>query len=191
MRDDVVEIARDLIGKNLHSHMNGHYCCGTIVETEAYNGRNDKACHAYPQKKTERTKIMFEEGGLTYVYLCYGIHKMFNIVTNIKGMADAVLIRAVEPQIGQEIMEERRKISASQYALTSGPGNVCKAFGIDLDHYGTNLQGDQIWITNNEDSSFDIEERKRIGVDYAADDKDLLWRFIMKNNKWVSKRNFG
>lgn len=186
-----MQIAKELVGKKLYSNINGQVCGGIIVETEAYNGRTDKACHAYLNKNTKRTQIMFGEGGMTYVYICYGIHKMFNIVTNMANLADAVLIRAIEPLAGVNYMEIRRNIKSNKVALTSGPGNLCKAMGIDLMHYGTDLSGNVIWIEENEGKIFEVEARKRVGVDYAGRDKDLPWRFIMKGNKWVSKRNFG
>lgn len=191
LRDDVVQIARDLVGKYLFTSINGQKSGGIIVETEAYNGRTDKACHAYLNRNTNRTKVMYDEGGVSYVYLCYGIHYLFNIVTNLEGLADAVLIRAIQPVEGIHHMELRRKMSFDKKALTSGPGSMSKALGINIDLYGVDLQGDKIWIEDGYTQSFEIEARKRVGVDYAEEDKNLLWRFIMKNNKWVSKPKFG
>ena len=164
---------------------------GMIVETEAYNGRTDKACHAHNNRFTNRTKIMYEAGGVAYVYLCYGIHHLFNIVTNEHGLADAVLIRAVEPVAGVDLMVQRRNMAAGKVALTSGPGSMSKALGIEKAHYGASLMGDTIWLEDGQSNDFSIAARKRIGIDYAEEDKDLPWRFIMEGNKWVSKPNFG
>ncbi|MEL6560601.1 MAG: DNA-3-methyladenine glycosylase [Bacteroidota bacterium] len=191
LRDDVVQIAQDLIGKFLFTSINGQKCGGIIVETEAYNGRTDKACHAYLNRNTNRTKVMFQQGGVSYVYLCYGIHYLFNIVTNIEGLADAVLVRAIQPVEGIDEMELRRGMSVSNKALTSGPGSMSKALGITLDQYGADLCEDRVWIEDRSIDSFEIEARKRVGIDYAKEDKDLPWRFVMKSNKWVSRPKFG
>ena len=185
-RENVVEIARDLIGKVLYTNFEEGVSAGIIVETEAYNGRNDKACHAFG-KRTKRTEVMYGPGGTAYVYLCYGIHHLFNIVTNIKGQADAVLIRAIEPLSGIELMESRRNMKRSKTAMTSGPGVVSKALGIGMSHYGVDLSGDSIWLEEENLSDFQVEARKRVGVDYAEEDALLPWRMIMKDNKWVSR----
>ncbi|MEL7221183.1 MAG: DNA-3-methyladenine glycosylase [Bacteroidota bacterium] len=191
LRDNVVQIASDLIGKYLFTSVDGMITSGVIVETEAYNGRTDKACHAHNSRFTERTKIMYQAGGVAYVYLCYGIHHLFNIVTNQAGLADAVLVRAIEPVLGVDLMEQRRNMSINKPALTSGPGSMSKALGISKVHYGTSLTGSQIWLEDGYRGDFEVGTRKRIGIDYAEEDKDLPWRFIMEGNKWVSKPNFG
>jgi DNA-3-methyladenine glycosylase len=118
---DVVAIARELLGKVLVTNIDGAITSGMIVETEAYHGLKDKACHAYNGRRTARTEVMYQSGGLAYVYLCYGIHSLFNIVTNVKDRADAVLIRAIEPLEGLEVMMERRKQAKLQPTLTAGP----------------------------------------------------------------------
>ena len=196
-RSDVVQIARELLGKYLVTDINDKITVGKIVETEAYCGASDKACHAHLNKKTERTKIMFEEGGVAYVYLVYGMYKLFNIVTNEYGKADAVLIRAVEPIEGVETMLERRKMEKIKDKdgklklkrnLTAGPGVLSIAMGIDLFDYGQDLTENRIWI---EDRREIIEENEiiasaRVNIDYAQEDKDLPWRFRVKNNKWTS-----
>ncbi len=196
-RSDVVQIARELLGKYLVTDINDKITVGKIVETEAYCGAIDKACHAHLNKKTERTKIMFEEGGVAYVYLVYGMYKLFNIVTNEYGKADAVLIRAVEPIEGVETMLERRKMEKIKDKdgklklkrnLTAGPGVLSIAMGIDLFDYGQDLTENRIWI---EDRREIIEENEiiasaRVNIDYAQEDKDLPWRFRVKNNKWTS-----
>tara|TARA_R110000851_G_scaffold15726_2_gene51873 strand:+ start:112 stop:711 length:600 start_codon:yes stop_codon:yes gene_type:complete len=191
LQDDVVVIARDLIGKKILSVMGGELTSGIITETEAYRGYDDKACHAHLGRFTERTKIMYEEGGVAYVYLCYGIHHLFNVITNSKDRADAVLIRAVEPLAGIEVMLERRSKDQLDKTLTSGPGNFTKAFGLDRSHYGADLTGDQVWI--EEDKSVALKEEDltvstRIGIDYAEEDKDLPWRFYLNSSIYVSKK---
>ena len=196
-RSDVVQIARELLGKYLVTNIENKITVGKIVETEAYCGAKDKACHAHLNKKTKRTKIMFEEGGVAYVYLVYGMYKLFNIVTNKYGKADAVLIRAVEPIEGIETMLERRKMEKMKDKnsnfklkrnLTAGPGIMSIAMGIDLSDYGEDLTQNQIWL---EDRGEIIKEDKiiasaRVNIDYAEEDKDLPWRFRIKDNKWTS-----
>ncbi|MEM9327249.1 MAG: DNA-3-methyladenine glycosylase [Bacteroidota bacterium] len=185
---DVVQIARALVGKYVFTQLDGSLTGGRIVETEAYNGRTDKACHAF-LKRTRRTEIMYEQGGLAYVYLCYGIHEMFNIVTNKQGLADAILIRALEPVVGHETMAFRRG-GDKGFKLTAGPGNVTKALGINRTHLGTSLSDSQeIWLAEGVDDlpSVDIAVDRRVGVDYAEEDALLPWRFFAKGSKWISK----
>lgn len=187
MRDDVVQIAQDLIGKTLCTDVEGYLCKAKITETEAYRGWGDKACHAH-LGITGRNQIMFEEGGQAYVYLCYGIHHLFNIVTNIKGNADAVLIRAAEPIQGLQAMQLRRGELKNQYSLTSGPGNLSKAMGISKSHYGDSLVGNTIWI--EEAPSVKAEKiiaSHRVGINYAEEDALLPWRFRIKDSLWTSK----
>lgn len=185
LREDVVQIAKDLLGKVLITNVEGVITAGKIVETEAYCGRGDKACHAN-EKRTPRTEVMFGEGGHAYVYLCYGIHHLFNVVTNINGLADAVLIRAMEPIEGLEVMRERRKFTKAK--LASGPGTLSLAMGIHVNMTGLDLLSDQIWITNNpEKEDFKILSDTRIGVEYAEEDAFKPWRFLIAGNKFVSK----
>lgn len=187
-RNDVVKIARELIGKQLFTKVEGVITGGLIVETEAYSWR-ERGCHAFGGKMTDRNKIMFEEGGHTYVYLCYGMHNLFNIVTNKKGKADAVLIRAIEPLVGISEMQNRRGLVKSQFQLTSGPGKLTKAMGIDRTFNGKFLLNNEVWV---EDSGEKLNARhiaisKRIGIDYAGNDAKLPWRFTLKESKWISK----
>ncbi len=187
-RNSVTEIARDLLGKVLCTNINGVFTAGIIVETEAYCGRNDKACHSCVHGKTERTKIMFGEPGRAYIYLCYGIHHLFNVVTNVEGLADAVLIRAIEPLEGIDaILRRRNKKSLSRNA-GGGPGIVSSALGITTKHYGTNLLENLIWLENRgilyDDS--EVIASPRVGVNYAAEDAFLPWRFRVKNNTFTS-----
>jgi DNA-3-methyladenine glycosylase len=187
-REDVVLISKELIGKILVTKFEGQLTAGRIVETEAYNGVGDKASHAWNGRRTNRTEIMYAPGGVAYVYLCYGIHHLFNVVTNVKDTPNAVLIRAVEPVEGMAIMLERTNKSKGGYDLTRGPGNVSKALGIYTKHTGYNLNGDEIFIA---DDGFiygaaDVVATPRIGVDYAGEDALLPYRFIVKNNLFVS-----
>ena len=189
--NDVVFLAKDLIGKTIVSMVDDQLTSGIITETEAYRGVGDKACHAHLGRFTDRTKIMYETGGVAYVYLCYGIHNLFNIITNTNEQADAILIRAVEPVDGINVMLERRGKEKLDKTLTSGPGNFSKAFGLDRSHYGEDLAGDVIWIENDDKFRFresEITISKRIGIDYAEEDKDLPWRFYLNSSKFVSKR---
>ena len=188
---DVVHLAKDLIGKIIHSRVDDEYTSGIITETEAYRGVGDKACHAHLGRFTDRTKIMYEPGGVAYVYLCYGIHHLFNIITNTNEQADAILIRAVEPLEGIETMLQRRGKEKLYKTLTSGPGNFSKAFGLNKSHYGEDLTADTVWIEDAVNSRFresDIITSKRIGIDYAEEDADLPWRFYLGSSKYVSKR---
>jgi DNA-3-methyladenine glycosylase len=192
-RGDVVGISKELIGKILITQFEGKLTAGRIVETEAYNGVADKASHAWNGRRTNRTEIMYAPGGVAYVYLCYGIHHLFNVVTNIEDIPNAVLIRAVEPIKGIDIMLERTNKSKAGYDLTRGPGNVSKALGIYTKHTGYNLKGDDIFIADdgfNYDPA-DIIPTPRIGVDYAAEDALLPYRFIVRNNLYVSGKKFS
>jgi DNA-3-methyladenine glycosylase len=188
-RRDVVKIARELLGKALFTNIDGVLTGGIIVETEAYSWK-EKGCHAYNGRKTERNAIMFEEGGHTYVYLCYGMHYLFNVVTNVKGVADAVLIRAIEPMAGIPEMTVRRGKISSPYQLTSGPGKLSKALGIQRNLNGKLLVENEVWIEEVSSTKYrpgQIIASPRIGIDYADEDAKLPWRFHLKDNRWVSK----
>lgn len=188
-QSDVVSLAKDLIGKKICSTSEDILTSGIITETEAYSGHNDKACHAHLNKKTQRTEIMFAEGGHAYVYLCYGIHNLFNIVTNQSGNADAILVRAIEPLEGISTMLERRKHAKVTKTLTAGPGNFSKAMGLDRSHYGQDLVGDRVWIEEYQNpTEREITASTRIGVDYAGEDALLPWRFYLNTSRFVSKR---
>jgi DNA-3-methyladenine glycosylase len=186
--NNVVMIARNLLGKHLITNIAGTKTGGMIVETEAYSWK-ERGCHAFNGKMTGRNKVMFEEGGAAYVYLCYGMHHLFNVVTNRQGIADAVLIRAIEPIYGISVMESRRGISAKSKQLTSGPGKLTKALGIDRSMNGKLLWGEEVWIEEKDEklSQSAILASKRIGIDYAGEDAHLLWRFSIKENQWVSR----
>lgn len=184
---DVLVVARRLIGKVLVSRFNGEYTAGRIVETEAYAGVTDRASHAWNNRRTARTEVMFGAAGFAYVYLCYGMHHLFNVVTNQKDIPHAVLIRALEPLEGTEIMK-RRTGSKKTERITSGPGKLSRAMGITTQLTGLSLLSDKLYIA---DDGFtvrkkDIEAKKRIGVDYAGPDALLPYRFVLKDNSFVS-----
>ena len=182
-RSDVVQISKELLGKYLMTHVNGQTTGGIITETEAYAGIRDQASHAYGDRRTSRTEIMYNKGGVAYVYLCYGIHHLFNVVTNKEGTPHAVLIRAIKPHDGMEILLKRigsdRK---SKTAVANGPGTVSKALGIHTRDSGIILSGDRIWV---EDRGMVVEPSTiitgpRIGVDYAGEDAKLPYRFRIR-----------
>lgn len=188
-RDDVVQISRELVGKVLCTQIgSAPLTAGVIVETEAYCGRNDKACHANDGLRTERTEVIYHRGGLAYVYLCYGIHHLFNVVTNVKDTADAILVRAVKPIKGLETMIERRDKQKKSPQLTNGPGKLTQALGIKTSMSGTDLTKHKIWIEEGTDTPGEVVSSPRIGVDYAGEHAERPWRFHVKNNKWVSRR---
>jgi DNA-3-methyladenine glycosylase len=180
--NDVVALAEDLIGKELHVNTDAGYKSGIIVETEAYSYL-EKGCHAYDNKLTARTEPLFQQGGIAYVYLCYGIHHLFNIVTNRQDVAEAVLVRAVQPKNGFS-EKELKPISK----ITSGPGKLSKSLGINMHHNKIKLTGDTIWLTDGVDTSWEVASSKRIGIDYAGEDANLLWRFVAKDSPWISKK---
>lgn len=185
---NVVRIAQDLLGKALFTNLQGVVTGGIIVETEAYSWK-ERGCHAFDARKTARNAIMFEKGGHAYVYLCYGMHHLFNVVTNKQGTADAVLIRALEPLAGIEEMKLRRGKSITPEQLTSGPGKLSKALGINRALNGKFLLDNEVWIEDlgNKIAKKDIDAGPRIGIDYAGEDAKLPWRFSVKGNRWVSR----
>ena len=189
LRDNVLQIAEELLGKFLVTKMNGVITSGMITEAEAYAGVIDSASHAWKGRRTQRTEIMYAPGGTAYVYLCYGIHHLFNVVTNEKNIPHAILIRGVEPVEGIEVMLQRRNMLRPDYNLTRGPGSVSQALGILVKYTGADLLGEKIWI---EDRGLKIPRKKilrtkRIGVEYAGKDALLDYRFVMKDNLWVSR----
>ena len=186
--DNVLKITRNLMGKQLWTNFDNITTSGIIVEAEAYCGTTDRACHAYPNKITPRTEVMYGVGGMAYVYLIYGMYHLFNIVTNISGKADAVLIRAIEPAIGKEIIYKRRNTNKRNWLLSGGPGRLSQALGITTKFDGTDLQGDTIWLTAGIDyPENEIISSKRIGVESAGEAAHYPWRLYIKGNKYVSK----
>ena len=180
-RDDVPGVARELLGKALCTDIDGQLTKIIVTETEAYAGVTDKASHAYDNRRTKRTEPMYADGGIAYVYLCYGIHHLFNVVTNRAGVPHAVLIRAGQPVTGVEHMLARRNKSKSDKTLLGGPGSLAKALGITTDDTGTCLEGSRIWIedTGHEVGDESIVAGPRIGVDYAKEDAARPYRFFM------------
>jgi len=191
LNEDVVWLAKDLLGKVLYTKINGEISAGIIVETEAYFGIKDKASHAYGGRRTNRTETMYAQGGVAYVYLCYGMHNLFNVVTSVKDDPHAVLIRAIEPLIGQDIIEERRNMPITKSAISSGPGSAAKALGIDRAFNLKNLSEDEVWIEDHQIRYPDeeIAAGPRVGIAYAKEHALLPWRFFVKGNKYVSKPN--
>lgn len=190
-RKNVVQIARDLLGKIVVTDIDGFITSGRIVETEAYVGFTDKASHSFGGRRTARNEHMYADAGTAYIYVCYGLHQMLNIVTNEKEIPDAVLIRAIEPVEGIEIMARRTGKLISDKTITRGPGNVGKALGIFKRHSGLHLLDEQIYLLDD-GIKISIEETgtsKRIGVESAGADALLPYRFYVKGNGYVSGKN--
>ena len=188
LRSDVVAIARDLLGMVVVTEMGGVRTAGRIVETEAY-AAFDKASHSHSNRRTARTEPMFGTGGTAYVYKCYGIHHLFNISTNVQDIAEAVLIRGVEPLEGVEVMLQRRNMKVPAPKLTAGPGNLTVALGIENAHTGGNVFGEELWIEDRglQPPPAEIAVGTRVGVAYAGEDAYLPYRFWIEGSTWVSK----
>ena len=187
-REDVLLISRELLGKVLCTNFHGKLTSGIIIETEAYAGVTDKASHAYGGRRTKRTETMYAKGGSAYVYLCYGIHHLFNIVTNKENIPHAVLIRAIQPRDGIKIMLQRRNKKKIDHTLTSGPGSLTRALGITIKNSGTFLMDNLIWLEdqNINYTNQDILATPRVGVQYAGKDTQKPWRFKVEHSPWVS-----
>ena len=187
---DVIGLSKELIGKRLVSCFDGKRTAGIIVETEAYLGERDRASHAYGLRRTARTEVMFREGGLAYVYLCYGIHHLFNVVVSPKGVPNAILIRGLEPVEGIDSMLKRCNKTRLDKTLTSGPGSLTRALGITTKQTGISLiRNTPVWIedSNNTIPSGRILSCTRVGVEYAKEDARLPYRFLLEGNPYVSK----
>jgi len=193
---DVLQVAKELLGKVLVTEFEGKRTAGRITETEAYRAPDDRASHAFGNRRTARTEVMFREGGRAYIYLCYGIHDMFNVVTAPENAAHAVLIRAVEPLEGLEIMQERRNkrdinTKKNLVALTTGPGALCQALGLSRSWTGQSLIDlhSPVWIEDRGDAltAEEIAAGPRIGVDYAGVCADWAWRFWIRNSVFVKR----
>ena len=187
-RSDVLEVARDLLGKKLVvPNRSGGRVAGIIVETEAYRGPEDKASHAYNGRRTRRTETMYGVGGTAYVYFVYGMYHQFNAVTNIEDVPHAILVRAVEPVEGLDIIRRRRP-GRFEHELTSGPGRLCVAMGIDRKLDKADLLGDRVWIEEGVTiSRRQIARGPRIGIDYAEEWVKKAWRFWIRDNPFVSR----
>lgn len=187
-RENVVQVARDLVGKLLVTGFNGVCTAARITETEAYNGVIDRASHAYGGRRTNRTGVMYKAGGTAYVYLCYGIHHLFNVVTNAAEVPHAVLVRAAEPLTGIPAMLARTARQKVAPPLATGPGNVSQALGITTSHTGLDLLGNQVFLLDDgfRPGSEAIIATPRIGVDYAGEDALLPYRFYLEGTPFVS-----
>lgn len=187
-RENVLSIAKELLGKLLVTKRAGVTTAGRIVEVEAYNGVIDKASHAFGGRRTIRNEVMYAEGGVAYVYLCYGIHHLFNVVTHSKETPHAILIRALEPVKGIDEMLRRTGKKKLDHTLTRGPGNLSKAMGIAVLHSGCSLQSKELFLADDgfEYGKNEIAASPRIGVDYAGKDALLHYRFYIKGNPFVS-----
>lgn len=190
LSDDVVTLARNLLGCRLWSRHEDIVTAGIIVETEAYDGLNDRATHAYGGRRTPRTEIFYHSGGCAYTYLCYGIHTLFNIITGPEEVPQAILIRALKPLYGIKTILERRNQTSIKRNTAGGPGLVSQALGITREDYGVPLDGDRIWLTPAKGK--DVPDKSgilatpRVGIGYAGDDARLPWRFRIANSGWTS-----
>lgn len=174
--EDVVLLARRLLGRMIVSDIGGHRTAGIITETEAYAGITDRASHAYGGRRTRRTEPMYAQGGTAYVYLCYGMHHLFNVVTGPPGIPHAILVRAMVPVAGLDTMARRR---GREHFTTRGPGTLAQALGITTAYSGADLITGPIVImdTGEEVPARSITSGPRIGVEYAGSDALLPYRF--------------
>ena len=199
-RRDAITVARELLGKYLVRRYGDKEIITKIVETEAYMGIEDKAAHVFGDKRTERTKPLYQDGGNIYVYLIYGMYYCLNISANIEGVPQCVLIRAVEPISPIDVISQNRYsenfIDLTSYQkknICNGPGKLCKALKIEKDLNFKSILGDELYIIDNfdignDDQKFEIIENKRVNIDYAEEAKDYLWRYYIKDNKHISKK---
>lgn len=196
-KGDCLSLSKELLGKILVRNINGLELKGRIVETEAYIGKIDKASHAYNGRRTARTETLYAEGGVTYVYLIYGMYHCFNVITGKKDEAEGVLIRALEPLNEFDYLSEKRfnknnyneLTKAQKLGLTNGPGKLCKAFSIDKSLINNPLYiKEELYIVDDNFKNFEIVETTRIGIDYAEEAKYFPWRFYIKDNPYVSKK---
>lgn len=187
IRENVLQLSKELLGKVLVTNIEGIYTSGMITETEAYQAPEDKASHAYNNRRTPRTEIFYNTGGIGYVYLCYGIHYLFNVVTNKENIPHAILIRSLEPIDGIDSMMVRRKKTKFDKTLTSGPGALSQAMGINKLHNSISLTGDAVWIEDRNIQIRNICATTRVGINYAEEYIDKPWRYYIEGNKWVSR----
>lgn len=186
--DDTLAVCRQLLGKKLCTLIDGIYTSGMIVEAEAYRGPEDLGSHAYNNRRTARNETMYAEGGVIYMYICYGIHDMLNIVAGREGDSHAVLIRALQPLEGVQHMCDRRGIQDIK-RLCKGPGALAKAMGLQKKHDGLSLQSGVVWIEDAPDIGKDmVVETSRIGLNIQGVYRDIPWRFYIKGNSFISKK---
>jgi len=183
IRSSVTQVAQELLGKYIFTFINNKLTAGIITETEAYAGVIDRASHAYNGRRTTRTEVMYARGGVAYVYLCYGVHHLFNIVTNQRDVPHAVLLRGIYPVSGIEIMEKRVGKKFKDKSFSDGPGKASKALAIQVIHNGENLEGNKIWIEDKgvQINKKDYTQGPRIGVIYAGNDALLPYRYLLTN----------
>lgn len=192
-REDTVNMSKELLGKSLFTNINGEKTGGIIVETEAYMGVTDSSCHTFNNRKTNKNATMYNGGGVAYMYVCYGIHDMLNIVTGKEGDSQVILIRAIEPTVGLDIMRERRG-GVALNRLAKGPGSLAKALGLNRTFDNSSLLNDTLWIEDLgvEVAANQIVESPRIGLGCPEPYFSMPWRFFLKGNKFVSgKTNYG
>ena len=183
---DGLEAAEKLLGKLLVHKSEDGITIGRIAELEAYMGESDKGCHAYGGKRTERTKVLYGEGGHAYVYLIYGMYNCMNIIVNEENIPHCIFIRALEPISGIELMQKRRGTDKLKN-LCNGPGKLCIAMGITRELYGEDLCGDRLWL-EDDGCKPEIVRSKRINIDYAEEAADFEWRFAIKDSKFLSAK---
>jgi DNA-3-methyladenine glycosylase len=187
-QENTLSVCRQLLGKKLCTLIDGILTCGIIVETEAYRGPEDLGSHAYNNRRTTRNDVMYAEGGVVYMYICYGIHDMLNIVTGKEGSSHAILIRALQPTEGIPEMRARRGTQDLK-RLCKGPGALAKALGLSKKHNGTSLQSDVIWVEDTPALSAEhIVETSRVGLNIQGVYRDIPWRFYIKGNPFISRK---
>lgn len=188
LREDTLVVARELLGKLLVvPDGDGRRVAGMIVETEAYQGTTDRAAHSYGGRRTPRNEVMYGPGGHVYVFFVYGMYYQFNVVTGPPDHPHAILIRAIEPVEGIEIMRARRG-EMKDRNLTSGPGKLCIALSIDRSLNGDRLVGRRVWLEDHQmPADNKVAVGKRVGIDYAGDDAEKPWRFWLKESHFVSR----
>ena len=190
LSNDVASLSKQVLGMHLYTHIGGEITGGRIVETEAYCGAIDRGSHAFQNKNTARTRILFEKGGCSYVYLCYGIHYLFNLVTGDATNPNAVLIRGIEPLVGLPKMLERRNFKTLSPNLTAGPGALAQALGIKKEHNAISLNSDTIWLEDANQvmpKDDEILIRPRVGMNFEGEWHSAALRFSILNNAYVSK----
>lgn len=183
----VLSVARDTVGKVLVHRTARGVIAGRIVEAEAYRGPEDRAAHSFGGRRTARTEAMYGPPGFAYVFFVYGMHWHVNLVTTREGAPHAVLLRAVEPLLGAELMAARRGRAPTDVNLCNGPGKLCQAFGIDKRHYGVDLTTGSLFLSDAPRPRGKLARSPRIGVDYAQDWVEKPWRFYELGNRWVSR----
>lgn len=183
----MLSVAKDVIGKLLVHRTAQGVLAGRIVEAEAYRGPEDRAAHSWAGRRTARTEAMYGPPGFAYVFFVYGMHWHLNLVTTREGAPHAVLLRALEPLVGADVMSKRRGLPETNVNLCNGPGKLCQAFDIGKRHYGVDLTGGDLFLSEGPTPRGKLSRSARVGVDYAEDWADKPWRFFELGNRWVSR----